>query len=122
MLGHAPKPAKQQGDVRAEDAAIAVALVDDHAAEPPEERRPPPVLRKDPAVQHVRVGEHPVACARTQSRSTIGVSPSNDAARTPGTSKEDTDRSWSAPSALVGERYSAVAFSPAASRDSTGSW
>ena len=42
------------------------------------------------------------ACARTQSRSCIGVSPSKLAARTSGRSRSRTARNWSAPSAFVG--------------------
>ncbi len=61
-------------------------------------------------------------CARTQSRSGSGVSPSKLAARTSGTSSAATDRSWSAPSAFVGDRYSAVARPSVASAESTGAW
>ena len=62
------------------------------------------------------------ACARTQSRSTMGVSPSKLATRRPGTSSARTARNWSAPSAFVGERYNAVALASSTSEVSTGSW
>ena len=57
---HPPQPAQHLRDVRAEQPAVGVALVDDHVAQPAQERRPPRVRRQDPAVQHVRVGQHPV--------------------------------------------------------------
>jgi hypothetical protein len=63
-----------------------------------------------------------LACARTQSRSGMAVSPSNDAGRTSSTSRARTARSWSAPSAFVGDRYSAVARRSADRALSTGSW
>src|SRR5829696_7894235 len=61
-------------------------------------------------------------CARTQSRSGPAVSPSNEAARTLGSTRERNDLSWSAASALVGARYRAVAFSSSSRAESTGSW
>ena len=61
-------------------------------------------------------------CWRAQSRSASGVSPSYGAARTSGRSSAASARSWSAASALVGERYRAVARRSAAKAASTGSW
>ena len=44
--------------MRAEDAAVGVALVDDHKAQPAQERGPLGVPGQDRPVQHVGVGEH----------------------------------------------------------------
>ena len=44
------------------------------------------------------------ACRRTQSRASVSVSPSKVAARTSDSPRASTARSWSAASALVGER------------------
>ena len=46
------------GDVAAEDAAEGVQLVEHDEAKPPEEGRPTLVVRQQPGVQHLRVGEH----------------------------------------------------------------
>ena len=54
---HPAQPAQHVGDVRAEDAAVVVALVDDDVAQRPEEGRPAGVPRQQRAVQHVGVGE-----------------------------------------------------------------
>src|SRR5687768_12931870 len=51
-----------------------------------------------------------VAYARAHSRSSAGVSPSYVVARTPETDTDCTTRSWSAASALVGDRYNTVAW------------
>ncbi|MCZ7564158.1 MAG: hypothetical protein M5U08_10525 [Burkholderiales bacterium] len=47
--------------MRAEDAAVGVQLVDDHVAQALEELRPLGVMRQDPGVQHVRIGDDDVA-------------------------------------------------------------
>ena len=60
-----------------------------------------------------------VARALAQLRSLAGVSPSTTAARIPGMPSDVTIRSWSAASARVGERYSAVP--PPSTRVSAGS-
>ncbi len=52
------QPAQHVRDVRAEDAAIGVALVDHDVLQPAQERRPPRVRRQDSAVQHVWVRQH----------------------------------------------------------------
>ena len=52
------QPAQHVRDVRAEDAAVGVALVDHDVLQPAQERRPPRVRRQDSAVQHVRVRQH----------------------------------------------------------------
>ena len=56
----AAEPAQDLGDVRAEDAAVAVALVDDHDPQAAEEAAPAVVVRQQPAVDHVRVGQQVV--------------------------------------------------------------
>ncbi len=56
----APQPADDQRDVRAEQPAVGVTLVDHHVPQSPQERRPALVGRQDAVVQHVRVGQHPV--------------------------------------------------------------
>ena len=55
----AAQPAQHVPDVRPEDAAVGVALVDDHVGHPAQRARPLLVGRQDPAVQHVRVGDDP---------------------------------------------------------------
>ena len=64
-----PQPAQHRGHVRAEDAPVAVALVDDDVPQVAQEAGPPGVAGQDRAVQHVGVGQHVDACWRTQSRS-----------------------------------------------------
>ncbi len=56
-LADAPQPPQDLRDVRAEDAAVAVALVDDHEPQRPQEAGPAVVRREHRVVQHVRVGE-----------------------------------------------------------------
>lgn len=55
-----PEPPQDLRDVRAEHAAVAVALVDHDVAQALEEPRPPGVRRQQRAVQHVGVGQHEV--------------------------------------------------------------
>ena len=55
-----PQPAQDVRDVRAEDAAVDVRLVDDDEAEVVEEVAPQVVSRQDADVEHVRVREHEV--------------------------------------------------------------
>ncbi len=52
------QPAQQGGEVRAEHAAVDVALVDDDVAQPPQEGRPALVQRQQGVVHEVGVGEH----------------------------------------------------------------
>ena len=52
-----PKPPQDVADVRAEDAAVDVRLVDDDEAEVREHVAPAVVVRQDADVEHVRVGE-----------------------------------------------------------------
>ena len=54
---HPPQPTEHVGDVRAEDAAVVVALVDHDVLQGAEEARPPVVGRQERAVQHVGVGQ-----------------------------------------------------------------
>ena len=61
--GDAPEPSEHVGDVGAEHAAVDVRLVDDHDREVGEEVPPRGVVREDPEVQHVGVGEDDVAVA-----------------------------------------------------------
>ena len=55
-----PQPAEHVGDVRAEDAAVDVRLVDDDVAEVREHVSPAVVVREDADVEHVRVREDDV--------------------------------------------------------------
>ena len=57
-LRHPLQSAKHIGDVRAKDAAVGMGLVDDHIFQAAEEIEPVGVMRQDPGVQHIRVGEH----------------------------------------------------------------
>jgi hypothetical protein len=57
-VGHPAEAAQHVGDVRAEDAAIGVALVYDDVAQAPQEGLPRRVPGQDAVVQHVRVGQH----------------------------------------------------------------
>ncbi len=52
---HPPQPAQHVGDVRPEDAAVVVALVDDDVLQRAEQARPPVVRGQQRAVQHVGV-------------------------------------------------------------------
>ncbi len=45
MLAHALQPPQQQGDVRAEDAAVDMCLVDDNVAQLPQRSAPALVVR-----------------------------------------------------------------------------
>ena len=60
VLAQPAEAAQHVRDVRAEDAAQRVELVDYDVLEPHEERRPPFVRRQDPHVQHLGIGEHDV--------------------------------------------------------------
>ena len=55
-----PQPPQHVGDVRAEDAAVDVRLVDDHVGEVREHVAPAVVVREHAHVEHVRVGEDQV--------------------------------------------------------------
>ena len=57
MRHHPAEPAQHVSDVRAEDAAVAVAFVDDHVAQPAEEPRPAGVAGQQRTMQHVRGGQ-----------------------------------------------------------------
>ena len=57
MRHHPAQPAEHLGHVRAEDAPVAVALVNDHETQSAEETGPACVPRQQRAVQHVRRGE-----------------------------------------------------------------
>ena len=116
------QPAQHLGHVRAEHPPVGVALVDHDEAQRPEERRPARWPGSIPRWSMSGLVSTTSACARTQSRSSRGVSPSKVAARTPARFSARTERSWSPASALVGERYSVVARGGAAStEESTGS-
>ena len=54
-----PQPPQHVPDVRAEDPAVGVALVDDDVGHPAQGARPLLVRRQDPAVEHVGVGHDP---------------------------------------------------------------
>ncbi len=60
MRAHPLQPPDDVGDVRAEDAAIAVHLVDDDVSQPVEELVPLGVVRQDAGVQHVGIGDDDV--------------------------------------------------------------
>ncbi len=57
QLADPPQPPQHVGDVRAEDAAVDVGLVDHDHREVLEEVAPGGVVGQDPEVQHVRVGQ-----------------------------------------------------------------
>ena len=57
---HSAEPAQHVADVRAEDAAVDVRLVDDHVGEVREHVAPAVVVGEDADVEHVRVREHEV--------------------------------------------------------------
>ena len=65
--GQPDQPAQHQRDVRPEDPAVGVALVDDDVPQPAQQSRPASVPGQQPAVQHVRVRQHPVTRARAPS-------------------------------------------------------
>ena len=54
------EPPQHVGQVAAEDAAVGVQLVDHHVLEVLEEVHPLGVVRQDPGVQHVGIGQHQV--------------------------------------------------------------
>ena len=110
------QPAQQRGQVRPEDAAVHVALVDDDVAQGAQERRPPLVLGSREWWTRSGLVRTNWACSRIQRRSSWGVSPSYVAARSPGTAKAPSRATWSAASALVGDRYRAVAPRPDGAR------
>ena len=58
---HPSQPSEHMGDVGAEDSAVGMAFVDDHVSQPAQEGGPPVVSRQDAVMQHVGVGQHPVA-------------------------------------------------------------
>ena len=61
--GDPPQPSEHVGDVRAEHAAVHVGLVDDDVFEVREQLPPGVVVRQDPDVEHVGVGDHQVGLA-----------------------------------------------------------
>ena len=58
--GDAPQAPEHVGDVRAEHAAVDVGLVDDHERQVREQLAPGGMVRQDPDVEHVGVGEDQV--------------------------------------------------------------
>ena len=103
-----PEPAQQVGHVGAEHAAQHVELVDHDVAEPHEERGPAAVVREQPVVEHLGVGEHHVGVlAGPGALLGRGVAVVGGATR-PGTARSPNARSWSWARALVGKRGSAV--------------
>ena len=58
-----PQPAQHIGQVAAEDTAIRMELVDDDVAKVLEQLRPARMVRQDPRVNHVGVGQHDVRAA-----------------------------------------------------------
>ena len=108
-----PQPAQHVGDVRAEDAAIDVRLVDDDPREVGEEVGPLAVVRQHALVEHVGVAEHEVAaladllgarrwaCRRRRSRGATRRCVRGPAARSPRRAGR-AFRAWSCASALVG--------------------
>ena len=60
VRGDPAQPPQDLCDVRAEDPAVVVALVDDHIAERSPERRPARVRRQHRAMQHVGIRQHVV--------------------------------------------------------------
>jgi hypothetical protein len=64
------------GEVRAEDTAVGVELVDDDVAQVGEEARPARVVREDARVEHVGVGDEHAAALAGGAAGVAGVSPS----------------------------------------------
>jgi hypothetical protein len=58
--GGAAQPSQHAGDVRAEHATVDVRLIDHHERQVGEQVAPRLVVREDPDVEHVRVGEDQV--------------------------------------------------------------
>jgi hypothetical protein len=56
--GHPAQPTEQVGDVAAEHATEDVELVDHDVAQPAQERGPALVVREEPGVEHLGVGQH----------------------------------------------------------------
>ena len=52
-----PQPSQDVGHIASEHSPVGVHIVDDHVVQVTEEVRPAIVLREDPQVQHVRIGE-----------------------------------------------------------------
>ena len=108
-----PEPTQHVGDVRAEYAAVGVDFVDHHEAQVLEELRPLGVVRQDRLVQHVRIADHDVAMqsdrlARIAWRVAVeGEGASRRAS--PARLSSSNSATWSCASALVGNRYSALA-------------
>ena len=67
---------EQVGDVASENAAVGVQLVHDDVAKVFEEPCPARVMRQNPGVQHVGIGQHHVGAAANGRRASCGVSPS----------------------------------------------
>ena len=59
--GDPPHPPEHVGNVRAEHAAINVGLIEDDEREVREQVAPRGMVREDPDVEHVRIGQHEVA-------------------------------------------------------------
>ena len=100
--GDPPQPPQHVGDVRAEHAAVDVRLVDHDDREVGEHVRPRPVVREDPEVQHVRVGEDHVRLAadlRALLARRVAVVDRGPRAPTPSAASA---RAWSCASAFVG--------------------
>ena len=77
--GGAPEAGDHVRDVRSEDAAIGVQLVEDHVAQLLEGARPVRVVGEDAGVDHVRVGHHDgAALARGAARVPRGVAVVDD--------------------------------------------
>ncbi len=99
------QPAQHLGDVGAEDAAVAVALVDDDVAAAAQERAQRACWGSSDAVQHVRVGQHQVRVrADPVALGGGGVAVVRRRARRRSGRGRAATRSWSAASALVGDR------------------
>ena len=60
MLRNPQQAPQQYRDVGTENPSVKVRLIHDDVGQLPQERRPPRVVRQDPVVQHVRVGEYEV--------------------------------------------------------------
>jgi hypothetical protein len=60
VVGQPAQPAQQLRDVASERAAVGVQLVDHDVLQATEERRPAIVVREQPGVEHLGVGEHDV--------------------------------------------------------------
>ena len=99
----AAQPPEHVADVRAEDAAVDVRLVDDDVAEVLEHVAPAVVVREDADMEHVGVGQDQVRpLADLPAPVELGVAVVDRRRARAGRSASASVRSWSCASAFVG--------------------